>query len=599
MIKLLKRKLQLLKNFLERLRSKPIETIKLTLYALMIKQFYKSFAWIITVMIFGPSFFDENPMESIKTIFNWMLDNLTITFSFILVKAQNFFNDLIRYFTNWDIPNVENPKMPKKPAPVERNNDQVSPITVKREDPETFKSYRKSWEKTTSAYSNVENSTNNNWTYFIIGTIIVGVVIGGTYYSWDTVSTIIPSAASTIWQNIKIFKSFIWKSGDNSESSTPSEEGSTIIIKPEEPTFHEEITITDNRTLDKSPLSRTMSQEELSEVNPTHEFQSMNIDNSSESSTDSSSSSSSGITIKNFKNRLSKYFTEEPWTTSNNTDTGKNSKVDDDLSDALPFSDLDTDLDPTDVELENPDIDTVLPDPKFCREISNNEVVPKNIIGWSYERLTNKGHPFKRYIYYGKVVFEDEDKNLFVYNPEYNDLNLLHTKDIPHGLDRLIRDSSNDEGSSNTDDEVGVIDWSGIPKIIVSNDDDSKTVTSEDINQSPQKLRKETIINDVSHLSPIPNYDIPKIVNARIVPLNEELPKSVKYGGIKPLPNSKGMILERMLVTDDKGLQQVIFKIPNKQAFFSWNSYTGKYLPLKEGKTHLNKVYNLITNNTE
>lgn len=641
MLKLLNKKLQILKNFLERLRLKPIETIKFTFYALLIKQFYKTFTWIVTFMIFGPSFFEENPMESIKVILNWMWTNLTFTSSFILVKAQNIINDLIRYFTNWDIPNVENPKMNKNTLPTDTDKDTsvgAGPVhkPLRREDPETFSKYRKSWDHQSipPQSSNIDDSwwKNTNWTYIIIGTIVVGVLVGGTYYSWDSISTFVP--------NVRIFKNFIWRSKDSSEGDGAGEQNnSTMIFKPEEQAFNEDITLSDVRNndkgkeVDRTVLSRTMSQEELSEVNPVHKFQNnesstsgiSNTETSSESSTDSSSSSGGGITISNWRSRAKRYFSfsDEPW--SKGTSSEQQISEDEINSAILPLSDVDFDddiIDPSKIadkiEAKNPDIDTILPDPQDFREVPSNEVLPKEILGGTYEPISEKGTPLRRYIAHGKVIFRDDNNVVYDYNPYDNKLLPLNPNDIPYSIARLIRASIAEELSkdgpsiaeelskdepSNTEVPLveGGTDWSGIPKIIVSDDDDSKTVTSDDINQTPQKIRRAgpgpTVVNDTSHLSPFAN--LPKITSARIVPLDEELPGSVKYGGVIPVPNDKGVILERMLVTDDKGRQEVIFKTPNKHLFYSWNRQTGKYSRITEGKTYLNQVYNLITNNTE
>lgn len=352
MIKLLKRKIQLLTNFLERLRLKPIDTIKLTFYAILIKQFYKTFTWIVSFMIFGPSFFEENPVESIKTIFNWMWSNLTFTSSFILVKAQNLINDLIRYFTNWDIPNVENPKMNKNTHPLltteMEESKPVSSKSVRREDPETFSKYRKSWENrpTSTPTSNLDDSwwKNTNWTYVIIGTIVVGVLVGGTYYSWDSISTLVPSAANSIWQNVRIFKTFIWRSRDSSEGDgTGEHNNSTMTFRPEAGPEHEDITLADDRTnnkgkeVDRAILTRTMSQEELSEVNPTHQFQNNEVSTSgtsSETSTDSSSSSDSQITISNWRTKARKYFSFNELKDSNPEPNVEPENI----AESLPFS---------------------------------------------------------------------------------------------------------------------------------------------------------------------------------------------------------------------------------------------------------------------
>lgn len=587
MKKILKKNLQLFLNFLSGLRNKPIETIKFTLITILIKQFYKSFAWLITLMIFGPSFFDENPFESIKDILNWMFNNLNFTYSYILVKAQNLINELIRSLTNWDIPNVEYPKIDKKSIPTESEKilDSEKKTTLqsqiesekttseKREDPETFINYRKSWDRDRFETSNNNLNSrwweNTNWTYVIIGTVLVGVIIGSTYYSWDSISTFVPSAANTVWQNVRYVKNFIWRSRDAGEGPDNGDSSNTAqpyIFRPDNG-----ISLSDNRTIDKgkgvdwSILSRTMSQEEISEINPRHEFQNreastsenkniQQVETSSESSSDSSSSSNGGITISNFKKRANKYFREE---NDNFNAQAEISFFEDDFDEALMDGSNIADI----IESKNPDIDTMLPNPRDFREVNSDEVLPHNIIGSSCEPISDTGKPLKRYIAHGQVIFRDENNIVYDYNSYLNKLVPLNPRDIPYSIARLIRNSSSNNEIPLSDSNI---DWSNIPKIIVTDvdEDDSKTITND----------KNT--NDDSHLSSFPFY--PQIKSARLLNSDETVDSSVT-GSEKTVPKTKdGKPMERILINSSLG-SELVYKIYNKEKYLKWNKSSDKF----------------------
>lgn len=552
-------------------------------------------------MIFGPSFFDENPMESIKTIFNWMLDNLTITFSFILVKAQNLFNDLIRYFTNWDIPNVENPKVDKHIVPTEK--------PVKPSDPETFTNYRKRWESSIPPHANIDDKKGINWTYFIIGTIIVGVVIGGTYYSWDTVSTIVPATGHAIWNNIKVVKNFIWRSRDDDGT------GATQIFRPgkHSPNVSDdgEIGLGDTRSSkgkevdrsggDAEKTNRSMSQEDLAAINPQNQFE-----RTDDSTKDTSESSDSSTSTDNSSKWLSieglrKYFKPVTDTNSETTSPSDTNNVQTstdeveelfDATDELGLADLEANISestPTEINQETP----WTPNPRDIRRLDNNEIITdKSITGYNVDPDLDNIN-YNRYLFYQRIYFEDPNNLGHLYRVDEDNGRVLLTaipdSEIPEGLRRCKNFWILHPGITNVRIETPTINTLELSDTSSIWDNPTPTGSPENTpTGSPESTPTGTPENTPKNtINPLPEDSssqndssrmhektIPQFLGARILRDGEFISHDVKNWDVRNY--HRKMFLNKILVRFNDG-----------EEIFFHSSSNGLYLQFRDDKFHV------------
>lgn len=303
MIKLIKRRLQFLKNWFIQLKSSPFETIKWTLKAVLIKRFYNTFSWVIGFLIFSPALFDENPLERIRDILKWLKENFILTCFHITNMIRNKFADILNYFgiktgshkdsrlNSWNPFSGESTskKPPFDPSPPKPDYEAMR------------KKYDQEWKDRAAqrdAYPNdngykfpMDTSNPYHWLYASLITSTLAITSYYVFHHWDTFGPFfqtlnlpaitLPTLATIYTSSREYIKTFyevfsnIW----------PRRSGDPLAHLEDQIEGPREITLNDDRTdtkgkgkaasvpstktdIDVANTTKNLSQEDLAEINP-------------------------------------------------------------------------------------------------------------------------------------------------------------------------------------------------------------------------------------------------------------------------------------------------------------------------------------------
>lgn len=338
MIKLLKRKIQFIKNWIIKLKSSPWTTIKLSLKYLIVKRFYNTFSWVIGFLIFSPALFDEHPLERLRDILKWLKENFVLTCFHITNILRNKMADILNYFgfkntlysrkDSWFgnlNPFSGEPKRPpyEPPAPPRPDYEAL----WKKHDQEWKRKMRESYPGDRDIKFPLDVSNPYHWLYVSIFTASLAVASSYVWYNWDYIAPIfhtlnIPAISlptiATIYTSSRDYISAIYDIVCVYWRRTPDLPigGDDVFKDLERP---HQVDLSDDRTeskgkgkasastsggpIDAANTTRRLSHEELSAIDPHNETRS-NPANTGVASDKQSTVGGSTVVPETFAERL-------------------------------------------------------------------------------------------------------------------------------------------------------------------------------------------------------------------------------------------------------------------------------------------------------